>query len=274
MAVLKTLLKLGISGVEALRHPKQGILQILPLSNNRYMRDVVEKYQLPQGIGTIDICDVLGEFEITVEPYSFLEGGSPVLDIALLKGLASKYSDCDFLEIGTWRGESIANVASNAKYCVSVSLSDEQIKKQGWTDDYIKTSRVFSKTIKNVHHVHGNSQTFDFKGLGRKFDIIFIDGSHSYDDVKKDSENAFRLLKNEKSIIVWHDYCRSPERGIRWEILAAILDGTTPVNRQHLYRISNTLCAIFTNSKYQVEYPGFPAFPKSVFDVKIKAKKL
>ncbi len=43
-----------------------------------------------------------------------------------------------------------------------------------------------------------------FKKNTNKFDIIFIDGLHHYDQVKKDIENSIKFL-NEKGIILLHD---------------------------------------------------------------------
>jgi hypothetical protein len=38
----------------------------------------------------------------------------------------------------------------------------------------------------------------------RKFDVIFVDGDHSYEGVKADYENSIRLL-NEEGYIIFHD---------------------------------------------------------------------
>ena len=43
-----------------------------------------------------------------------------------------------------------------------------------------------------------------FKKNTNKFDIIFIDGLHHYDQVKKDIENSIKFL-NERGIILLHD---------------------------------------------------------------------
>ena len=36
-------------------------------------------------------------------------------------------------------------------------------------------------------------------------DLVLVDGNHQYDNVKSDSENAFRML-SDRGIIIWHDY--------------------------------------------------------------------
>lgn len=233
-------------------------------------KQVIEKFNLPQGLKTIDITNLLPDFDETVEPYCSLDGGSTPFDLALLKGLAKSKKDCMYFEIGTWRGESAANVANVAKHCVTLNLPDEEMLKMGLDENYVGSHRFFSKDIKNITHIQANSQTFDYSSLNQKFDLIFIDGDHHYESVKNDTVNAFRLLKDENSIIVWHDYGNNPS-DIRWDVFRGILEGAPPDNRKHLYRVSNTLCAIFTAKPIESNsiLPNRP--PDKYFTVSLKS---
>ena len=65
---------------------------------------------------------------------------------------------------------------------------------------------------------------FDFSAYKGKMDFVFIDGDHHYESVLKDSATAFELLKDDHSIIAWHDYTNGPET-IRWEVFHGILTG-------------------------------------------------
>ncbi len=216
-------------------------------------KQVIEKYNLPKGLKTIDINDLLPDFNETVEPYCSLDGGSTPFDLALLKGLAKRISNCMYFEIGTWRGESAANVASVAKQCVTLNLPDQEMLMMGLDKNYVESHRFFSKEVKNIIHIQANSQTFDYSSLNQKFDLIFIDGDHHYESVKNDTANAFKLLKDENSIIVWHDYGNNPS-DIRWDVFRGVLDGTAADNLKHLYRVSNTLCAIYTTQALNAQY--------------------
>jgi hypothetical protein len=42
----------------------------------------------------------------------------------------------------------------------------------------------------------------NFSGLGR-FDLVFIDGDHSYPYVVSDTRNAFKVLRDDNPMIVW-----------------------------------------------------------------------
>ena len=56
-------------------------------------------------------------------------------------------------------------------------------------------------------------------------------------------------LVHDESIVVWHDYSYFPEQ-IRFEVLAGILDGIDQINREQLFFVSKTKCAIFLKAKY------------------------
>lgn len=131
---------------------------------------------------------------------------------------------------------------------------------------------MFSKNLSNIKHIKHNSQTFDFSSIG-KFDLIFIDGDHSYEGVKKDTENVFKVLKNDNSIIVWHDYSNLTGNTINWGIFAGILDGCPKEMVKNLYHISNTMCAIYINKK--LSGSKIPSqIPNKTFTIDIDSKKI
>ncbi len=233
--------------------------------------EVVKKYKLDKGLKTVDITELLPNFDVTIEPYAALDGGSTPIDLALLKGLAASKPNCDYFEIGTWRGESVSNVASVAKNCVTLNLPDETLLQMGFDKKYVEMHRFYSKNLKNVTHLQGNSLTYDYKSLNQKFDLIFVDGDHHYESVKSDTQNAFSLLKDENSIIVWHDYGNNPS-DIRWDVLRGILDGTPSDKIKNLYRVSNTLCAIYYKGVKNAEYIPDNTTPKKHFSITVKAK--
>ena len=239
--------------------------------NNFLMHEkVARNYNLPNGFPCVDILDLLPDFNVQISNYSFLNGTSTPIDIALLKALAASFKDCSYLEIGSWRGESIANVADVAKDCTSISLSDSEMHALGFNERFTSMQRFFSKEKKNIEYIQHNSLTFDFSKLNKKFDLIFVDGDHAYEAVKKDTENVFGLLKDENSIIVWHDYAAAFEMPA-WHVAAAIWDGTPADKRKNLYCVSNTLCAIYTTKKVKTSVLDYPTRPDKKFEVAIKA---
>lgn len=242
-------------------------------SEKAYKFRVEQTHHFPGGLPTIDLLELIPDLNVKVSPYSFLEGTSTVLDIALLNALAGQRPGCRYLEIGAWKGESVANVSRFAEHCVSLSLSPEEMRGIGLSEEFIKVHNFFSKNLSNVDHIAHNSHTFDFSTLPGKFDLVFIDGDHTYQGVKTDTANVFNLLKDDRSVIVWHDYGTTPE-SVNWEVAAGMLDGCPLESRKYLYHVSNTLCGIYIRSPFKAETSTFPQVPDKTFEITISAKRL
>lgn len=238
-----------------------------------YKKHIKTKYRIEQ-LPTIDILDIFPDFHENLTTYSYLEGTSLVTDIMLLKSLARSFKKCSYLEIGSWRGESIANVAEVADNCTSITLSATEMKALGFSDTFINVHGIYSKNIDNITTIEHNSQTFDFSRLKNKFDLIFIDGDHSYSGILNDTRKTFVLRRDSNSIIVWHDYGFTTE-SVRYSVLAAILDGIPKEKHKSLFNVSNTICAIYIeNREFTSYYSKFPSYPNKKFSIELKTHRL
>lgn len=215
------------------------------LQSDEYWQSQLEQDfpQFKKGLPQLPLDSLLTEKGSSLDLIAFLGGGSMITDLALLKSLASRIPDCKYFEIGTWRGESVANVASVASKCVTLNLSSQQMKDRGWSEEYAHQHAYFSKKIEHVEHVFGDSKSFDFYQLKSTFDLIFIDGDHTQDYVVNDTQKVVSNLMHANSVVVWHDYARSPEQ-FRPEVLHGILTGLDPNSHSRLFHVSNSLCAI------------------------------
>ncbi len=179
-----------------------------------------------------------------VAPFAFGAGGSLPTDLLLLRALAHSIPRCRYFEIGTWRGESAANVAAEAAEVVTLNLSPAELAAQGASARYIELHGYFSRPLPNVRHVTGNSATFDYPSLGGPFDLIFIDGDHAAAAVQRDTELVFRHLVQPHTVVVWHDASRQPGEP-RWEVLAGITAGLPTTATGQLVQVSHSLCAVY-----------------------------
>lgn len=237
---------------------------------NKYL---LKNYNLKNGLPVVSLDKLISNSSETLDCVAFLDGSSLITDFALLKSLCKRFNDCSYFEIGTWRGESVINVADSCKECYTLNLSKEEIILLGLSEKYADLHGFFSKGKSNIHHLTGNSLQFDFKNLNKKFDVVFIDGDHRYDYVKADTANVFKHLIHENSIVVWHDYAYNPEK-IRPEVLAAILDGIPAEYRKHLYHASNTMCAIFIREQFSTTELQDPTTPDKIFKINIQSKNI
>ncbi|MBN2281039.1 MAG: class I SAM-dependent methyltransferase [Candidatus Marinimicrobia bacterium] len=223
---------------------------------------------------TLDLLDLFPKLNVKISPYSFLSGTTSISDLVLLKSLAKRTGPCAYLEIGRWRGESLANMSDVSHDCTSVSFSINEMKSRHLDNEFIKVHGFFSDSIKTIHKIDHDSQTFNFSQLNQKFDLIFIDGDHSYEGILRDTQQTYPLLKNEQSTIVWHDYGFDPEK-VRYSTLKAILDGIPEKEHKNLYHVSNTMCAIFMkNTNIPTTLTHFPSYPNKKFSITITAEKL
>jgi predicted O-methyltransferase YrrM len=212
---------------------------------------------LATGLPLVIPEDIFPGFEATIEPYAFLDGGSLPTDLGLLIWFARNIDRCKYFEIGTWRGESVANVARFAESCHTLNLSAGELQSLGMREGYIEQQGYFSRGLENVAHLQGNSLHFDFSSLELKFDLIFIDGDHHYESVKSDTEQVFHHLVHDHSVVVWHDYAHHPEK-VRYEVMAGILDGCPAENHNRIYHMAHSKSAFFAGKEYPSSRPIFP----------------
>ena len=104
----------------------------------------------------------------------------------------------------------------------------------------------YSNGIKNVHFLKSDSKYFDFKSYRKQFDMVFIDGNHSFEYVKNDTKIALELIKDENSVIAWHDYKMMGE--LNKKVLAGILAGIPESEHKHLFSLNQSNLAIYSKA--------------------------
>lgn len=182
-------------------------------------------------------------------------------DSHLFGDLISKLRPSTIIEIGTWKGASAFTMCKAIKknglktkiFCVDTWLGALEFidKTQQWLEnDFHRKERdlmlkngypqVYYQFLSNVIHTDNQNiiipipNTSDiaarfFKNNSIKADLIFVDGSHDYEDVKRDIQNYYELLLNDESIIFgddyrWHGVNKavsefSNEKGVKVEVI-------------------------------------------------------
>ena len=89
---------------------------------------------------------------------------------------------------------------------------DNKVSYRNIINESIYDKFLFSKTKyeNKIEVIFQNSLHFDEKLFLNKYDLIFIDGGHTYSIVKSDSEKSFEMLKS-RGIILWHDFVPGKE---------------------------------------------------------------
>lgn len=113
------------------------------------------------------------------------------------------------LEIGTYLGHTTQNIAENTNGHVttidickdmgaSLKYQNHEVLSRERSGEVINALNVTRLLIESDQFFIPEHYSID------SFDGIFIDGDHSFDQVRKDSKNAFNHIAKE-GIIVWHD---------------------------------------------------------------------
>jgi hypothetical protein len=115
------------------------------------------------------------------------------------------------LEIGTFDGFTALNLAANIDQGGKVHTVDlARATSNGDSDNPYAPYPVGSQfkgepEAAKIKQLWADSTKVDWQCFGGPFDMILIDGSHAYPDVKSDSENAFKHLRPGGTVF-WHDY--------------------------------------------------------------------
>ena len=179
-----------------------------------------ELFQTPDTV-TVDLLPATGEY---IQKWD----ANYAKDMVYLALLAAVLKPQSVFEIGTLEGYTALLFALNLNEDGLVHTLDLPRERVG--DSALKTTVVddqhidiHSHTTQYLYQSHdcghrvrqlsGDSATFDFSPYHESVDLFFIDGAHSFEYVKSDSERAFSCVR-EGGVIAWHDYGRWGVNGV------------------------------------------------------------
>ncbi len=133
----------------------------------------------------------------------------------IIEQLLQKNKNLKIAEIGVLSGERSKQILETI-----VNFSECHYWAIDWFKGYLDFPDDFGDINSILNDFLNNMSTYDkkmwtlfvgmshecIKKLPDNMDIIFIDGSHAYSQVKKDIEASIVILKN-GGILVGHDYC-------------------------------------------------------------------
>ncbi len=140
-----------------------------------------------------------------------------VLEYLCLALLLKKVRASRVFEFGTYKGVSVTQLALNVPEQSRICTLDLP---EGQTDvalsipdpDELRIAReagkgdlVPSDIRPRIEFLKQDSAKFDDTPFRGQMDFIFVDGAHSADYVKNDSEKGWRMLRS-GGVIAWHDY--------------------------------------------------------------------
>jgi Methyltransferase domain len=159
--------------------------------------------------------------DVLLRTWSWANGNVSPLELLTIAALVAEHQPRCILEIGTFNGNTTLQMAENAPAGAKVYTLDLPFE-GGPTDKLVdsadvhyihsaqRAQRRFTglPAATKIHELFGDSATFDFAGTvgGDRVDFAFIDGAHSYEYVKSDTERMMPLLSPKGAVVLWHDY--------------------------------------------------------------------
>ncbi len=161
-----------------------------------------------------------GKDAITLQDFGVREGNVTSFELMAIALLIANHKPKRLLEVGTFDGNTTLQMALNTppdamfhtidlpegEASTHLPILDEDMK---YVQDQNKLTRKYEGSTvehKVIQHF-GDSTVYDFANFTKTglIDFCFIDGGHSYECVKSDTENVLRILAP-TGIILWHDF--------------------------------------------------------------------
>ncbi|MBN2036345.1 MAG: class I SAM-dependent methyltransferase [Chitinispirillaceae bacterium] len=180
-------------------------------------------------VALADICPE--DLQIRCLKPEFESGGIFPYEMICFNLIVAHYAPHRVFEIGTFNGRTTLNIAANTPSGTRIFTLDlpfepgpqTSLRQHPWDGKFIATrgnGRYYRESAfrDKITQLNGDSATFDFTPYADTMDLVFIDGSHSYEYVTSDSQKALTLLRGGKGIILWHDY------GTKWHDVTRALN--------------------------------------------------
>lgn len=145
-------------------------------------------------------------------------GNVSFTELQYISKIVKFYQPKRIFEIGTFDGRTTLNMALNApdSEIFTLDLPAQEIAKTKFrvkTGDleFINKNQsgirfIGTESEKRITQIYTDSAQYDYSQFENRVDLIFIDGSHTYDYVISDTLTAMKLLRNKKGTFIWHDY--------------------------------------------------------------------
>ena len=170
--------------------------------------------------------------------YPLLAGeDAPLPDMLFLLNLAKGRKAKRILEVGTYRARTTCALQLNCPDAEIVSYDIQML------------DSLYRQSLRDKPKVQLRHASFSASANALRqeppFDLIFVDGSHRFEDVVEDSRLALELLAP-GGIVVWHDY--RPNNYYTKEL--RVPEGLEIIRKEiAVHAVRHTMCAVHVKPK-------------------------
>lgn len=240
-----------------LRGVARGAVRRRPELRHHVVRDAwtVTKRFAAENVENVELREVPCLRDAVVEGY--VDDYQRLVLAALCRGLGCR----SFFEIGTSYGRTAWTVARNDPsidvYTLDVPLDQpaEATALELAADDrhFFRTADTCGSAFRGtpeaerITQLWGDSASFDFAPYAGRIDFVYVDGAHTYDYVRSDTERALAML-SPTGTIAWDDYTTGPG------VYAGVNDVARDLDRP-VHHLFGTRMAIYSRQDLVVHLP-------------------
>ena len=207
----------------ALRDPRD-VQHVLGIANwaAGEIADPVADVRCIPSVYVLDICP--GSQRWALQSFPSVGASVSPMECAALASLSHLVKARRAFEFGTYKGVSTTQLALNIgedgmvftldlpedhpAYTLPIPKPEErQIAAEGG-----KGILIPRDLLSRVTFLRSDSATFDETPYLGTIDLVFVDGAHSYEYVKNDTEKGWRMLRS-GGVLAWHD-CNAQHRDV------------------------------------------------------------
>lgn len=179
--------------------------------------DLQFSHSSPLPFADTSLLEELQRHEVTVPAFGqVLPGNQELRGLVSLVSLGRLLDARSVFEIGTYNGLTALTLARNLPKAVvhtldlppsSTPVLEILPSDRGNLIDFPQRAYEGTPEEKRIVQHLGDSAQFDFSPFRGACDLVYVDGAHSFEYVKSDTEAAFEMVRA-KGAIVWDDYWR------------------------------------------------------------------
>lgn len=230
---------------------QKDLKQIIPYAREAILMEYQEKSKIRE-VYITELFKGIEEVAVPIGAINEETGHANHVDLLYVVAVA-KYLQCEnVFEFGTYLGRTTyyLTFASDNTTVFTLDLPLDQNPQGG---KYLGIYFRDTAREKFVKQILCNSKDFDPAPFRKKMNLVFVDGDHSYEGVKNDTEKAYEMLAP-GGVIIWHDYAAKT-----MDIVQFFAEFT---QRQPLFRIKNTCLLLHIDGIDPLSYTPYER-PKS-----------
>jgi predicted O-methyltransferase YrrM len=207
----------------ALRNPRdvQHVFGIANWAASEIADPVADVRNIPS-VNVLDICP--GSQRWSLQSFPSVGASVSPMECAVLASLSYLVKARRAFEFGTYKGVSTTQLALNIGVDGMVFTLDLPEDHPAYTLPIPKPEErqiaaesgkgilIPRDLLNRVTFLSSDSATFDETPYHGTIDLVFVDGAHSYEYVKNDTEKGWRMLRS-GGVLAWHD-CNAQHRDV------------------------------------------------------------